>query len=197
MKKILSIIGIVLLGICLTGCKVKNSKKLYHIEIDVKNYGVIKADLDAKVAPITVANFVELAKSGFYDGLTFHRIIDGFMIQGGDPTGTGSGGSEKKIKGEFEINGVENNLKHLRGVISMARAGSVPETEATMNSASSQFFICQVDSPHLDGKYAAFGKVTEGMDIVDKIAKDTKVEDDNGTVLPENQPIINSIKVVD
>ena len=197
MKKILSIIGIVLLGICLTGCKVKNSKKLYHIEIDVKNYGVIKADLDAKVAPITVANFVELAKSGFYDGLTFHRIIDGFMIQGGDPTGTGSGGSEKTIKGEFEINGVENNLKHLRGVISMARAGSIPETEATMNSASSQFFICQVDSPHLDGKYAAFGKVTEGMDIVDKIAKDTKVEDDNGTVLPENQPIINSIKVVD
>ena len=197
MKKILSIIGIILLGICLTGCKVKNSKKLYHIEIDVKNYGVIKADLDAKVAPITVANFVELAKSGFYDGLTFHRIIDGFMIQGGDPTGTGSGGSEKTIKGEFEINGVENNLKHLRGVISMARAGSIPETEATMNSASSQFFICQVDSPHLDGKYAAFGKVTEGMDIVDKIAKDTKVEDDNGTVLPENQPIINSIKVVD
>ena len=197
MKKILSIIGIILLGICLTGCKVKNSKKLYHIEIDVKNYGVIKADLDAKVAPITVANFVKLAKSGFYDGLTFHRIIDGFMIQGGDPTGTGSGGSEKTIKGEFEINGVENNLKHLRGVISMARAGSIPETEATMNSASSQFFICQVDSPHLDGKYAAFGKVTEGMDIVDKIAKDTKVEDDNGTVLPENQPIINSIKVVD
>ena len=119
------------------------------------------------------------------------------MIQGGDPTGTGSGGSEKTIRGEFEINGVENNLKHLRGVISMARAGSIPETEATMNSASSQFFICQVDSPHLDGKYAAFGKVTEGMDIVDKIAKDTKVEDDNGTVLPENQPIINSIKVVD
>ena len=199
MKKILSIVAIVLLGICLTGCKVKGSylKGLHHIEIDIKDYGIIKAELDADVAPITVTNFVDLAKSGFYDGLTFHRIIDGFMIQGGDPTGSGSGGSEKTIKGEFELNGVKNDMKHLRGVISMARAGAYPDTEETMNSGSSQFFICQVDSPHLDGNYAAFGKVTEGIEIVDQIAKDTKVEDSNGTVLPENQPIINSIKVID
>ena len=199
MKKILSIIGIVLLGLCLMGCKAKsyNLKGLHHVEIDVKDYGVIKVELDANTAPITVTNFVNLAKDGFYDGLTFHRIMDGFMIQGGDPTGTGTGGSENKIKGEFEENGVENNIKHLRGVISMARAGSNPDTDETRNSASSQFFICQVDSPHLDGKYAAFGKVTEGMDIVDKIAKDAKVVDNNGTVLPSNQPIINSIKVID
>lgn len=199
MKKILSIIAIVLLGICLTGCKVKGQylKGKHHVEIDVKDYGVIKVELDADVAPISVTNFVDLAKSGFYDGLTFHRIINGFMIQGGDPLGNGSGGAEKKIKGEFEENGVKNDIKHLRGVISMARAGSNPETEATLNSASSQFFICQEDSPHLDGKYAAFGKVTEGMDIVDKIAKETKVEDANGTVLAANQPKINSIKVID
>jgi peptidyl-prolyl cis-trans isomerase B (cyclophilin B) len=199
MKKILSIIAIIFLGICLTGCKVKDGKikGLHHIEIDVKDYGVIKVELNADEAPITVANFIDLAKKGFYDGLTFHRIIDGFMIQGGDPTGTGNGGSDKNIKGEFESNGVSNNIKHLRGVISMARAGSIPDTDETRNSASSQFFICQVDSPHLDGEYAAFGKVTEGMEIVDKIAKDAIVEDNNGTVLPENQPVINSIKVID
>ena len=149
--------------------------------------GKIEAELYPQVAPITVANIQELISEVFYDGLTFHRVIDGFMIQGGDPKGNGMGGSEKKIKGEFSANGVENDIKHERGVLSMARSNA-------KNSASSQFFIMHDDAPHLDGQYAAFGKVTKGMEIVDKIAKDTKVEDSNGTVLPENQPKIISIK---
>ncbi len=149
--------------------------------------GKIEAELYPQVAPITVANIQELISEGFYDGLTFHRVIDGFMIQGGDPKGNGTGGSEKKIKGEFSANGVENDIKHERGVLSMARSNA-------KNSASSQFFIMHDDAPHLDGQYAAFGKVTKGIEIVDKIAKDTKVEDSNGTVLPENQPKIISIK---
>lgn len=166
------------------------SKDIIKAEIDVKDYGVIKVDLYNDLAPITVANFVKLAKEGFYDGLTFHRIISGFMIQGGDPEGTGMGGSDETIKGEFSSNGVANPLKHTRGVISMARS-------MDPNSASSQFFIMHEDAPHLDGEYAGFGKVTEGIEIVDKICEDTKVEDSNGTVLKENQPIINSIKIVE
>lgn len=191
MKKIfiLLVLGILLL----TGC---SSEPLYlhgktNIEIDVKNYGIISLELDADTAPITVTNFVNLVEEGFYDGLTFHRIIDGFMIQGGDPLHDGTGGSPKLIKGEFKENGVENNISHKRGVISMARRSD------NLNSASSQFFIVHEDSTFLDGSYAAFGYVTSGMDIVDKIAKDTIVEDDNGTVLFENQPIIKSIKVVE
>ena len=135
----------------------------HHVVISVKGYGDIKIELDADVAPVTVTNFVNLAKDGFYDGLTFHRIISGFMIQGGDPMGTGMGGAKEKIKGEFLANGVRNDLKHTRGVISMARS-------AMPNSASSQFFIMHQDAPHLDGQYAAFGKVVEGMDVVDEIA---------------------------
>ena len=149
--------------------------------------GIIKAELYPEIAPITVENFQNLINEGFYDGLTFHRVIEGFMIQGGDPKGNGTGGSDKKIKGEFSANGVENDLKHTRGVLSMARSSN-------MNSASSQFFIMHEDAPHLDGQYAAFGKVTDGMDVVDKIAANTIVEDANGTVLPENQPEIISIK---
>lgn len=163
-------------------------KSSYTAIIDVKNYGKIKVDLYEELAPITVKNFVSLAKDGFYDGLTFHRIISGFMIQGGDPKGDGTGGSKKTIKGEFAQNGVENNLSHTRGVISMARSNDP-------DSASSQFFIVQADSTHLDGQYAAFGKVTEGMDIVDKICEDTPVTDSNGTVEKANQPVINSIKI--
>lgn len=163
-------------------------KSSYTAVIDVKNYGKIKVDLYEELAPITVKNFVSLAKDGFYDGLTFHRIISGFMIQGGDPKGDGTGGSEKTIKGEFAQNGVENNLSHTRGVISMARSNDP-------DSASSQFFIVQADSTYLDGQYAAFGKVTEGMDIVDKICEDTPVTDSNGTVEKANQPVINSIKI--
>ncbi|NCB91727.1 MAG: peptidylprolyl isomerase [Clostridia bacterium] len=162
----------------------------HHIEINIKDYGVIKAELDADTAPITVTNFVNLAKDGFYDGLTFHRIMSGFMIQGGDPLGNGSGGADEKIKGEFAQNGVENPISHARGVISMARSQD-------MDSASSQFFIMHADYPSLDGAYAAFGNVTEGIEIVDAICEDTPVQDDNGTVLPEDQPVIESVKVVD
>lgn len=162
----------------------------HHVKIKVKDYGTISVELDADVAPITVTNFVNLAKDGFYDGLTFHRIISGFMIQGGDPLGNGTGGSEENIKGEFSANGVENDLKHVRGTISMARAQD-------NDSGSSQFFIMHQDAPSLDGQYAAFGTVTKGIEIVDKICEDTPVEDSNGTVLAENQPVITKIKVVD
>ena len=161
-----------------------------HIEIEVRDYGSIKAELYGNFAPITVENFVKLAREGFYDGLTFHRIISGFMIQGGDPNGNGTGGSSQTIKGEFSANGVENPLKHTRGVLSMARS-SLPD------SASSQFFIMHQDAPHLDGQYASFGKVTEGMDIVDAICQNTPVTDGNGTVTRENQPVITAIRVVD
>lgn len=162
------------------------SSGLHYATIEVKEYGIIKLELDADTAPITVANFAKLVNEGFYDGLTFHRIIDGFMIQGGDPQGNGTGGSSEKIKGEFKANGVNNNISHVRGVISMARA-------TPFNSASSQFFIVHEDSTFLDGQYAAFGKVTEGIEIVDKICEDIKVEDNNGTVLKQNQPIIEKI----
>ena len=162
----------------------------HHVEIEVQDYGTIKAELYGNIAPITVENFVKLAGEGFYDGLTFHRIISGFMIQGGDPNGNGTGGSDENIKGEFSANGVENPLKHTRGVLSMARS-SLPD------SASSQFFIMHQDAPHLDGQYAAFGKVTEGMEIVDAIAQNTPVQDSNGTVLFEDQPVIAAIRVTD
>lgn len=134
-----------------------------QVQIEMEDGGIIKLELYPDVAPITCENFVKLAKEGFYDGLTFHRVVSGFMIQGGDPEGNGTGGSDETIKGEFSANGVENNLSHTRGVISMARSQD-------MDSASSQFFICHADSPHLDGNYAAFGRVTEGMDVVDAIA---------------------------
>lgn len=162
----------------------------HHAVITVESYGEIKVELDGDTAPITVKNFVELAKSGFYDGLTFHRIISGFMIQGGDPKGNGTGGSDNNIKGEFAANGVKNDISHNRGVISMARA-------ADYDSASSQFFIMHKDGTHLDGQYAAFGHVTDGMDVVDAIAGNTPVTDNNGTVLKENQPIIKSIVITD
>lgn len=156
--------------------------------IVVKGYGDIVVQLDEETAPITVENFVTLAENGFYNGLTFHRIIDGFMIQGGDPLGNGTGGSENTIKGEFSANGVDNSISHKRGVISMARSND-------MDSASSQFFIVQSDSLHLDGSYAGFGYVTSGMDIVDQICKDTPVQDSNGTVNAEDQPVIESITI--
>lgn len=133
--------------------------------IEMDNGSQIKIELDPTAAPITCANFEKLVKEGFYDGLTFHRIIPGFMIQGGDPLGNGTGGSKETIKGEFASNGVNNPLQHTRGVISMARA-------MDPNSASSQFFIMHADAPHLDGNYAAFGKVVEGMDVVDQIANE-------------------------
>ena len=133
------------------------------VVIEMENGDVMKIELYPQTAPITVANFTKLVKEGFYDGLIFHRVIPGFMIQGGDPTGTGMGGSKENIKGEFAANGVNNPLKHTRGVISMARA-------MNPDSASSQFFIMHRDAPHLDGSYAAFGKVVEGIEAVDRIA---------------------------
>lgn len=129
----------------------------------MENGGRIKLELNAEAAPITVENFLSLVKDGFYDGLIFHRVIPGFMIQGGDPLGNGMGGSEKKIRGEFAANGHQNPIRHTRGVISMARS-------MDKNSASSQFFIMHADAPHLDGQYAAFGKVVEGIETVDEIA---------------------------
>lgn len=162
----------------------------YQVEIKVKEYGTIKVELDADTAPITVTNFVKLVNDKFYDGLTFHRIISGFMIQGGDPLGNGTGGSDETIKGEFSANGVENNISHKRGVISMARSSD-------MDSASSQFFIMHQDADYLDGQYAAFGEVKEGMEIVDKICEDTPVTDSNGTVEAKKQPVIETIRVVE
>lgn len=162
----------------------------HHSQIIVKDYGTIELELDADVAPITVANFAKLVNEGFYNGLTFHRIISGFMIQGGDPLGNGSGGSSQTIKGEFSQNNVENSISHIRGTISMARSRDY-------NSASSQFFIVHEDSESLDGAYASFGKVTSGMEIVDKICENTKVEDSNGTVLKINQPVIEKIEMID
>ncbi len=161
----------------------------HHATIKVKDFGTIKVELDADVAPITVSNFAHLANQGFYNGLKFHRIIKDFMIQGGDPNGDGTGGSDVNIIGEFSSNGKKNDIKHERGVISMAR--SQPN-----NSASSQFFIVHKDSNHLDGQYAGFGHVTEGMDVVDKIAE-VPVQDKNGTVAPADQPVIESITMDD
>ena len=162
----------------------------HHAQITVKDYGTIDIELDGDVAPISVQNFIDLANDGFYDGLTFHRIITGFMMQGGDPTGTGMGGSEDNIKGEFSANGVKNDLSHTRGAVSMARSNDY-------DSASSQFFIVQQDSTYLDGQYACFGYVTNGMDVVDTICDNTPVTDDNGTVEAANQPVIESVKIID
>lgn len=213
-RKISVFVLVICLGVCLIGCGNKgtltttqdgngNSQNesqqgeaqgvsgKHHAEIKVKDYGTIKVELDGDTAPITVANFIKLANEKFYDGLTFHRIIKDFVIQGGDPLGNGTGGSDEEIKGEFLANGVENNISHKRGVISMARA-------TAYDSASSQFFIVHednLDTASLDGLYAAFGVVTEGMDVVDKIVDQTPAY--NGTVLPADQPIIESIVIVD
>ena len=221
MKRLISIILMAaLLSLCLTGCgdtrenadksTAKTTKKesfaekkdadtsnsqyltgKHHAEIVIAEYGKLELELDADVAPITVTNFVNLAKKGFYNGLTFHRIMSGFMIQGGDPNGDGTGGSEETIKGEFKSNGIENTMSHKRGVISMARTQNDPD------SASSQFFIVQADSDFLDGDYAAFGKVTAGMDIDDKICQSVQPIDNNGTVPADQQPKITAIKVID
>lgn len=193
MKKFRFLLGIVLIPLLfLTGCSSDEETLTgkHHAEIVVQDYGTIKVELDADQAPITVQNFIDLANSGFYDGLTFHRIIEGFMIQGGDPNGDGTGGSGHTIRGEFTQNGVNNTLSHTRGAISMARSSA-------MNSASSQFFIVHEDSTYLDGSYAVFGYVTEGMDVVDAIATSITAEDSNGTVAKENQPVIEKITIID
>ena len=171
-----------------TGDTAEAAQADYYADIDIQDYGTITVALDAEAAPETVANFVSLAESGFYDGLTFHRIIEGFMMQGGDPNGDGTGGSGTTIVGEFSENGYENNLSHTRGAISMARSDDY-------DSASSQFFIVQEDYPSLDGKYAVFGYVTEGMDIVDAICEAAQPTDENGTIPAEEQPVITSITI--
>ena len=156
-------------------------------KIEMEDGGVITFELYPDIAPQSVRNFVYLARQGFYDGLRFHRIMSGFMIQGGCPDGTGTGNPGYSILGEFEANGVENNLQHTRGVLSMARANDY-------NSAGSQFFICHGDPAFLNGGYAAFGMVTDGMDVVDRIAE-TPVIDGNGGVRPEDMPVIKSITI--
>ena len=159
-----------------------------YADIEIENYGTITVALDKNSAPVTVDNFINLAESGFYDGLPFHRIMEGFMIQGGDPKGDGSGGADSKIVGEFKQNGYDNNISHTRGAISMARA-------MAYDSASSQFFIVHEDSTFLDGTYAGFGYVTEGMDIVDQICEEAVPTDNNGTIPKEAQPVIKTITI--
>ena len=160
----------------------------HYADILIQDYGTVTVALDETAAPATVQNFIGLAEDGFYDGLTFHRIIDGFMMQGGDPNGNGTGGSDQTIKGEFSENGFDNPISHTRGAISMARSSN-------LNSASSQFFIVQQDSTFLDGQYAAFGFVTEGMDIVDRICEEAQPTDNNGSIAKDRQPVIESIEI--
>lgn len=192
MKKIIALALCLSAMLCMFGCG-KNEDKggsgtdPVKVEMSVKDFGKITLELYPDIAPITVQNFVDLVKDGFYDGLTFHRIISGFMIQGGDPEGTGFGGSKNTIKGEFSANGVENNLKHERGVISMARSNGA------FDSASSQFFIVHQDSPHLNGDYAAFGKVIDGIDTVDKIAEVST----NANNMPTTPVVIDYIKLIE
>ena len=159
---------------------------LRHVEITIKDYGTVKLELDPNEAPVSVENFINLASEGFYDGLTFHRIMDGFMIQGGADMSA----DLQPIVGEFTSNGYENNISHTEGVISMARTQDP-------NSATSQFFITVADDTFLDGNYAAFGRVTEGLDICKKIAKDAQPIDDNGTIPEDQQPVIESVVVID
>lgn len=172
----------------------ENVNATAYADLEIQDYGTITIALDGDAAPETVENFISLAESGFYDGLTFHRIIDGFMMQGGDPNGDGTGGSDETIPGEFSENGFENGfeneLSHTRGAVSMARSEDY-------DSASSQFFIVQEDSTYLDGEYAVFGYVTEGMDIVDQICESAQPTDDNGTIPAEEQPVITSITIRD
>lgn len=175
---------------CVTSASGEYASGTHHATIEVEGYGAIKLELDADVAPVTVANFAKLAGEGFYDGLTFHRIIEGFMVQGGDPNGNGTGGSDEKIVGEFSDNGHPNSISHVRGTVSMARSQAY-------NSASSQFFIVQADTPSLDGQYAAFGHVTEGMDVVDAMCEAARPTDNNGTIAAADQPRIASVKMDD
>lgn len=203
-RKIFIVLMSLFVLLSMTSCGKKEEKKLEDggsskvdvyanpkkVNIEIEKYGTISLELYPNLAPVTVDNFISLVNKKFYDGLTFHRIMDGFMMQGGNAWGTEKESLAKTIKGEFKENGYDNPLSHTKGVISMARADDP-------NSASSQFFIVDEDSIFLDGKYAAFGKVTSGIEIVDKICKDAVVEDNNGTVLPENQPVIKRIYMVE
>lgn len=183
---ILIVVIVLIIGLLWPGNKTKQIK----VEMNITDYGKIVLELDRDNAPITVDNFVKLANEKFYDGLTFHRIINNFMIQGGDPLKNGTGGSKNTIKGEFSSNGVNNKISHKRGVISMARSQD-------MNSASSQFFIMHKDNTSLDGNYAAFGKVISGIEVVDKIEESvSSLGDENGLIPVDKQPVIEYIKVI-
>lgn len=170
------------------GITLLDESATYYADIVIEDYGKITVELDQESAPLTAANFVNLATEGFYDGLTFHRIVEGFMMQGGDPEGNGTGGSGSNIPGEFSKNGYDNDISHTRGTISMARSNEY-------DSASSQFFIMQEDKTGLDGEYAAFGHVTEGMDVVDAICEAAEPTDDNGTIAAEDQPVISYVSI--
>lgn len=191
-KKLFIILAFIIILPFVTSCKETETQKGDNdsmqkvVQIEMESGGKIIIELYPNIAPLTVANFEKLVSAGFYNGLIFHRVIKGFMIQGGDPEGTGMGGSKETIKGEFSANGVTNNLKHTRGVISMARSQSY-------NSASSQFFIMHADNKGLDGQYAAFGKVIEGMDVVDQIAN-VKVDGNDKPITPQ---IIKSITILE
>lgn len=195
----LSLLSVLLLG----GCKNKENKDnpnynsdnyltgTHYAYMEIENYGQLYIELYADIAPASVTNFVNLVNEGFYDGLTFHRILNNFMMQGGDPAGDGSGGSVYTIPGEFATNGFNNTLSHLRGTLSMARLAD------DLDSASSQFFIVHQDNTGLDGYYAAFGRVVSGMEVVDAICNNTPIQDDNGTVLSEDQPVITFITMIE
>ncbi len=212
MKKIVKFVLLSALALSLFACNSgsgANSGKKPKVEISIKDFGVMQAELEPEIAPITVANFLKLVNDGFYNGLTIHRVVPDFMIQCGDPTGDGDGGTGETIKGEFESNGVPNSISHERGVISMARWRDEPD------SASSQFFILQQDAVRhdedrtpktdengkpenfLDGEYAAFGRIVSGIEIVDKICEEVKPVDELGTVDKMDQPVIEYIKVIE
>lgn len=216
MKKVISLALVSVLVISLFACSSgsgtasnKGEQKKPKVEISVKDFGVMQVELEPEIAPITVANFLKLVNEGFYDGLTFHRVVPDFIIQGGDPAGDGTGGSGETIKGEFESNGVHNTISHKRGVLSMGRLNGEPD------SASSQFFICQQDAVkldengnpvkddkgefvnYLDGDYAAFGRLISGIEIVDKICEEVPTVDYSGYVDTIDQPVIEYIKVIE
>lgn len=183
---ILIVVIVLIIGLLWPGNKTKQIK----VEMNITDYGKIVLELYRDNAPITVDNFVKLVNAKFYNGLTFHRIINNFMVQGGDPLKNGTGGSKNTIKGEFSSNGVNNKISHKRGVISMAR-------NQNMNSASSQFFIMHKDNTSLDGNYAAFGKVISGIEVVDKIEETlSSLGDENGLIPVDKQPVIEYIKVI-
>ncbi len=195
MKRILSLFAGVVVLLSAAACGSSNSGAVRHAQIEIVDYGTIEVELYADMAPKTVENFISLAKSGFYDGLTFHRMQEGFVLQGGDPNGNGTGSSGKTIQGEFLKNGfTDNTLSHTTGVLSMARGND-------LNSASCQFFIVLDDSAKtsLDGLYAGFGKVTDGMDIIEQIAKDVApyAVDSMGSLPKANQPVIKTVKILD
>lgn len=195
MKKTILLFLMIILVVITASCAKKEdaglSAESYTIEIEIENYGTITAVLDAKTAPITVENFIGYVKEGYYNGLTFHRIIEGFMMQGGDKNGNGANDEgTPTIKGEFAFNNVPNNISHTRGTLSMARSNSY-------NSASTQFFIMHQDYTSLDGQYAAFGRVTKGMDIVDEICETAVVVDNNGSVPEGYRPVIKEIRIVE